>query len=252
MNPTILLLEPNKTNRDALKEILKGTKYMIVQEVSYGEEALELFDKLHPEVVMLCLLAPGNKSGTGLGGINLVTQFADTDPDARIVVTYTLESKYLVMAALKAGARAHLKKPFTKEGVLHALGTAFTARHGTEAVKKRQSLRLKKPMVVHYKKSNEGFFAKMRSVISDDISVTGISFKTNEAIPERAILKLKMEFPGLKRVIKATGQVVRAKPVPGLNLADLGINFVKIDEKDREMIKDYVLDMISKGAIAPK
>lgn len=252
MNPTILILEPNKAYRDQFKNVLTGTKYMVVREVEYGEEALALYEQINPSVVVMCLCAPGNKSGTGIGGINLVKKFVELDPGVKIAVTYTSSSKYLVMAALKAGALAQLKKPFTKDGVLHALATALSARSGAEAVK-RQSLRLRKSLVVHYKKVDEGFLARMRTVISDDISATGIRFRVEESIPEKSILKLKMELPGTQRtIVKATGQVVRAKPVPGMNMNELGINFIEMTDQDRQLIKRYVLNVVSAGGKAGK
>lgn len=94
--------------REILKIMLKDYK---VIEASNGREAVELYRKEMPDVVLMDIMMPI------MNGIDATYEIKKIDPKARIVaITAYASSKG--ERVLKAGADFILKKPFTRKDVI--------------------------------------------------------------------------------------------------------------------------------------
>jgi DNA-binding NarL/FixJ family response regulator len=98
----------------------------IVGEADNGEQALESFRALRPDVTLMDLQMPG---GGGLAAIKAIKR---EFPDARIIVLTTYDGDGHAMAALKAGATGYLLKTSLRKDLLDTIRAVFSGQHRVE------------------------------------------------------------------------------------------------------------------------
>jgi DNA-binding NarL/FixJ family response regulator len=87
----------------------------LVGEAGTAEQAVDLYCKLRPHVVLLDLRLPD------ASGVEAIRRICVSDPQARIVVLTTYEGDEDIRRALEAGARGYLIKGMPHAAVLQAL-----------------------------------------------------------------------------------------------------------------------------------
>lgn len=101
----ILVVDDEKGIRTSIKFFLQGEGYA-VETAASGEEAMEKFGQLHPEVVILDINLPG------MDGIEVLSQIKKLVKDTIVImITYRGEVK-LAVNAMKKGAYDYFIKPF--------------------------------------------------------------------------------------------------------------------------------------------
>lgn len=243
MIPTVLVAEPRENDRMELRAALQGSKYRILREVTNGDDAVAAARELKPSLIILCIICPGHRHDPADGGIKLIPRFLEAYPRTRVVVTHDRNTEYLMMAAVKAGALNRIRKPFVAQKVLEALGKAEAVEGGTAAVLQK-SPRLKRSFVILYKASHEGFFRRKRSVLSENLSAGGMCVRSEERVPQETLLNVVIKIPNPRRSIRAQAKVIRSKPIVGLPLQELGLQFTQISPQDRKFLERYVLEAI--------
>ncbi len=78
--------------------------FEVVAQACNGEEAVELVQRLHPDIVLL------DVSMTGMGGIAAAAKIASDSAVVRIMMLTVSENRENLMAALKAGAHGYVLK----------------------------------------------------------------------------------------------------------------------------------------------
>lgn len=243
---SILLADPSEVARNEFKLCLKNTKYKVAAEVTNADDVIAVYDQLKPDFIVMSIDLPGHRDRVEGGGQQALGRILKLNPKPRVVITYTLDTQYLVVAALKAGAVAAARKPFKPDKTLEALAKGEMSRGGIEAIQ-RGSVRLKKPLMVKYKKTTDSFFTNKREAISVDISPTGMSMRTKEQLPEKAILKIWLDLPSEKKCLNLRGQVMRTKPLVGLGMFDIGIAFVETDARTHEQLRQFIVSTVVKS-----
>jgi two-component system chemotaxis response regulator CheY len=87
----------------------------VVGEAGNGLEALDLYDRLRPDLVTMDLVMPE------MGGLEALRQIRAQDPDARVVVVTALDQKQALMDSIREGAIDFIVKPFERQRVLNLL-----------------------------------------------------------------------------------------------------------------------------------
>jgi two-component system, NarL family, invasion response regulator UvrY len=100
----ILLVDDHIVVREGLRRLLSGMDRATIFEAATGEEALALFRKKLPALVILDL----NLSGTG--GLELLRRFLAEDENARIIVFSMHAEPIYAARALRLGARGYISK----------------------------------------------------------------------------------------------------------------------------------------------
>jgi DNA-binding NarL/FixJ family response regulator len=78
--------------------------FKVVAEAENGEQAVELAQRLQPDLVLLDVSMPG------MGGIAAAARIAESLPAARIVMLTVTDNQDSLLAALKAGAHGYVLK----------------------------------------------------------------------------------------------------------------------------------------------
>ena len=108
MNYKILVVDDDLTIRSLLKKVLKGEGHAVVSAMS-GEEGVELAEKESPDLALLDIELPG------IDGIETLKQIIKLDPDIAAIMITAEGSIQTAVAAMKAGARNYIAKPFNTD-----------------------------------------------------------------------------------------------------------------------------------------
>jgi DNA-binding NarL/FixJ family response regulator len=114
----ILLADDHPLFREGVAHSLAADPDLdVIAQANSGEQAVELAQRLRPDVVLLDITMPG------MGGIAAAAQIAASLPETRIVMLTMAENEDSLMSALKAGAHGYVLK-----GVAAAEFRAITRR----------------------------------------------------------------------------------------------------------------------------
>jgi len=111
----ILVADDASFMRQIIRDILESDGHEIVAEASDGIQAVEEWQKHHPDVVTMDIVMPRRS------GIDAVRAIAAIDATARVVMCSALGQETLVTEALQAGASDFIVKPFKPDAVLATL-----------------------------------------------------------------------------------------------------------------------------------
>jgi two-component system chemotaxis response regulator CheY len=115
----VLLVDDAAFMRRMLRDILTKNGLEIVGEAADGESAVERYQKLKPDLVMMDITMPG------MSGIDAMRQIVTADPAARIVMCSVMGQQTLVLKSLEAGARDFIVKPFHPGKVMETVNKAL-------------------------------------------------------------------------------------------------------------------------------
>ena len=105
-----------------IKDILKNSgKYDIVGEATNGQEAVDRFKELNPDIVTMDIVMPIKD------GIEVTREILHHNPKARVVMCSALGQEAKVAESLKHGARDFVIKPFEADTVKSAIDKALAA-----------------------------------------------------------------------------------------------------------------------------
>jgi len=107
-HPAILVVDDNPDNTEIIREYLESRGYPIV--VAHdGDEALALFERVRPRLVLLDVMMPGRD---GWEVCRLMKQHATLGRIVRIVMVTALDEWDDKRQALETGADDYVEKPF--------------------------------------------------------------------------------------------------------------------------------------------
>src|SRR5918994_3408418 len=96
----------------------------VVAEAGTGEEALEKYRELRPDIVLMDLSMPA------MDGLSATRAIIDEFPDAKVIVLTTYGGDEDIHRALDAGAMGYLVKDMVVEDVLNVVRTVHAGRRG--------------------------------------------------------------------------------------------------------------------------
>ncbi len=112
----VLLIEDHFLARTALKSVLSGHgQIVVVGEAVDGEQGLEMFRALRPDVVVLDLRLPR------IDGFEVISLLRKGSQPARIVVLSNYHGSEDIYRAVRAGAMAYLTKDASGEELIQAI-----------------------------------------------------------------------------------------------------------------------------------
>ncbi len=112
MGAKVLIVDDALFMRNMLRNIFLESGFEVVGEAQNGNEALEKYRELGPDLVTMDIVMPEKN------GIEALKDILSADPAARVVICSALGQETLIMEALEAGARDFIVKPFKPPKVI--------------------------------------------------------------------------------------------------------------------------------------
>jgi two-component system chemotaxis response regulator CheY len=100
----------------ALRDTLGAHGYEVYEAVN-GEEALDKYKEVNPDVVLMDILMPK------MDGVSATRSIIEYDPDARIIVITAVGKRGLEKDCIEAGAKGFIMKPFKTKDLLDIINS---------------------------------------------------------------------------------------------------------------------------------
>jgi two-component system chemotaxis response regulator CheY len=105
--------------RAVLKKIILQSGHEVIAEASNGEEAINQFQQVKPDLVLMDIVMPPTPKAKD--GIEALKSIVATNPTAKIVMCSSMGQQSLIAEALKSGAKDFVVKPFQPQKVMEVL-----------------------------------------------------------------------------------------------------------------------------------
>jgi two-component system NarL family response regulator len=113
---TLLIVDDHPIVRTGLAALLERQEDMaVVAEAGDGEEAVDLYRRLRPDLVLMDLRLPR------VSGVEATARICAEFREARVLVLTTYDGDEDIFRALEAGARGYLLKDLAREELLEAI-----------------------------------------------------------------------------------------------------------------------------------
>ena len=119
MSKRVMLVDDSRLGRVQMEDVLKGTDYEIAVHCRSGEEAIERYAEVRPDLVTMDIIM---QRMYGLDAAEIILR---DHPDARIVMISSLAYDDTFEEAKAIGAKGFIDKPFEKEQLLDAFAKAL-------------------------------------------------------------------------------------------------------------------------------
>lgn len=120
---TVLVVDDIGMMRRVIREALEGAGVAIVGEAPNGREAVRLYNKLRPQIVIMDITMPV------MNGIEALRRIKILDPRAAVIMCSSMNQQKYIMKSIQLGARDFIVKPFKTERIISAVKKAAMS-HG--------------------------------------------------------------------------------------------------------------------------
>ena len=119
MKKRLMVVDDSRIQEVQIRGLLADSDYEVVAYCRNGEEALDSYAEVKPDVVTMDIIMPG------LDGLETARALLEEHPDAVVLMVSSLAYDDSVEEAREVGAKGFLDKPFTREQLLEALDQAL-------------------------------------------------------------------------------------------------------------------------------
>ena len=134
----ILIVDDHPALRFGLCSLIEKEPDMtVVADTGDGAEAVELYHRHLPDIVLMDLRLPG------MSGVEAILAIRHKSPDARIIVNTTYDADEDIHRAIQSGAKSYLLKDMPKEEIL---GVIRSVHAGHAVLPSQVEARLKERM----------------------------------------------------------------------------------------------------------
>ncbi|WP_209121944.1 response regulator [Alkalihalobacillus sp. BA299] len=112
---SVLIVDDAAFMRMMIKDILTKNDFEIVGEAANGQEAVEKFKELSPDIVTMDITMPEKD------GIEALRDIKNIDPNAKVIMCSAMGQQAMVIDAIQSGAKDFIVKPFQADRVIEAL-----------------------------------------------------------------------------------------------------------------------------------
>lgn len=121
---TIVLADDHHVVRQGLRTLLESeSDFRVIGEAGDGLEAVQLVERLQPDVLVLDLMMPS------LNGLEVTRQVSQRSPQTRVVILSMHSSEAYVLEALRHGAAGYVLKASSAADLIKAVREVTAGRH---------------------------------------------------------------------------------------------------------------------------
>lgn len=200
----IVLIDDHPVLRDGLKTILNSIdEFEVIGEGENGKEAIEIYFKLMPDVVLMDLSMPE------IGGVEAMEEILKKDPNAKVIILTMYEGEEDLFGAFLKGAYAYIPKKEKTEEIIKAIKSVY---FGTKIIPYNIRERLRRsPKSILTEREME-----VLKLISEGLSNKEIAYKLN--IKLRTVKAHISSIMGKLNVSKRTEIIKKATEIGIIHL----------------------------------
>jgi DNA-binding NarL/FixJ family response regulator len=135
----ILIADDHAMVRDGLRNLIRQNKdYSVIGEAKSGNEALDLYDSLKPDLIILDISMPD------INGMEVSKEILDKNPEAGIIVLSMYDDEEYVSRCLELGVKGYVVKSESGSELDYAiksvlLGKNYFSRQAQDVIFKKYS-----------------------------------------------------------------------------------------------------------------
>lgn len=111
----IMIVDDSSLIRKMLRQLLEKNNYAVVAEAVNGQEAVEMYPSVMPDLITLDITMPV------LDGVDALKKIKEIDKDAKAIMVTAAGQQDRVVDAIKSGAAAFVTKPFDENDLIKNL-----------------------------------------------------------------------------------------------------------------------------------
>ena len=108
----IMMVDDAAFMRKVIKDTLSKAGYTDLHEAVDGADAVEKYNELKPDLVLMDITMPN------MDGLEALKAIRAADPNANVVMCSAMGQETMVIDAIRSGAKDFIVKPFKPERVL--------------------------------------------------------------------------------------------------------------------------------------
>ncbi|MGY0372757.1 response regulator [Clostridium sp. JNZ J1-5] len=117
----VLVVDDSNFIRLNIINYLKNNNITVIGQASNGNEAINLYEKLRPDIVTMDITMPD------MDGVEAVKKIVEIDPHAKIIMCSALGQQVKIIEAMEAGAKSFLTKPLNEERIVMEINKVITS-----------------------------------------------------------------------------------------------------------------------------
>ena len=116
MAKRIMVVDESRMIGMQMRNLLEDTDYEVAAYCRDGEEAIDQYGQVQPDLVTMDIIMPG------MDGLETAQAILEEHPEAKIIMVSSLAYDDTFEEAKAIGAKGFIDKPFEKEQLLEAFG----------------------------------------------------------------------------------------------------------------------------------
>lgn len=205
----ILIVDDLELVRIMIRNIVEQYGYHSIGEASNGQEAIDAYEKLKPDLVIMDIVMPV------MDGIEAAKKITKKYKEARIIMCSAMSHPSIILQSINAGARDFISKPFSNITLMNTIirgsdDTRFFCPDmlNTVSILLTEQYNINKPFKQEdidtliyeiLQKSGQFQFANdfIKKISHSYTNVNEYSISQSSDLREKAILKLKEKFTAI-------------------------------------------------------
>ena len=110
-----LIADDSLLSRKMLEKIITDFGHTVVGESKDGEETVQMYEALKPDVLTLDITMPI------MNGIECLEKIIGKYPEAKVLIVSAIGKSSMVLQAMKNGAKYYVTKPLDEKKVIEAI-----------------------------------------------------------------------------------------------------------------------------------
>lgn len=117
----IMVVDDSRVVQIQLSKILEGTNFEIAAYCRSGEEAIQKYTEVQPDLITMDIIMPG------IDGLEAARAIIQEHPEARILMVSSLAYDDTMDEAKEIGTKGFVYKPFEREQILDSMNKALSS-----------------------------------------------------------------------------------------------------------------------------
>lgn len=212
----LLIADDEKYDRDSIKGILSTdfTQKIEISEARNGREAIEISERLRPDLVIMDIKMPG------INGLNAIQEIRRFLPNVYIIIITAYDYFDFAVEAVKNNVREYILKPFTKTELLEKVKEAVNVINAEKERRRREI-------------ENQEKLYNLMPVLENELSYSIINDSIYSIDCDTYMKYLNMDFNN------TCAMIVRIKEITGITKVG-GNSYDGIRFQIGEYIKEYI------------